>query len=706
MNLNPFRRKSAESTRNQGGQIAAAERAAQALGPWSDTFAGWIPRATSPALLEALREAVPVLDGGINRLVTLDGILEVQGGNDRLVAEIEEWSRNTPVNDVEAGLQALYAGLGGEFYEQGIGIAEYVYEPKGRDVVGMRVADSKGIKFVRDGNRMRIFYRPPAHRADTRADGLGTVEALLRGGVTPSIASSMLQLGYVELDPLQLVINVHQPEADNPYGTSILRSVPFVAQILLKMQNATGRSWERYGDPPYHVHYGTKNRKVDGAEALRRAQSIVNNLALAMAGKARGNSVDLATGAGEGDEIKLEVIGANGIALEIETPARHMLEQVVAAFGLPPWMLGITWSQAAGIGEQQSVVVLQESQTRFSRRSPALHRPIEAMLRARGRTWKAGDWGLVQRLPNLMDEAKRAQAAFLRAQTALMLGNAGQPEPADLGTGVDNNLRASAGPRRGKVARKAADDDETEGEPWAEPDEQLPRIERRTIVALLAAWWLLHDDIRTLLGLDDPDGDSFTFDPSLTADMLGRGDRASTRIAAELLTGQMSAWERGLANAGLEVSADFDDADTAAAIERLRTAIRGHFQREGLTLVRAGTARRYREAIVAQFAAGAYDGMSPLEVSRQLRQRFGAGEYNWERLARSEIAWAQSEGKLDLMRQQGVTRYDYVTAGDDRVSDICLALEAASPYDIEDPTAPLPMRDSHPNCRCTIRSRA
>ncbi len=714
MNLNPisyFRSlgaKAVDPTRNQRGSLALATREANVMGPWTGIFGTWEPRHASPWLYEALREALPVLDGAIARLVTLDGIVAVEGDNDKLVAEIEDWMRNVPVNDVECGYQAFYASQGDEHYEQGPGIGEFIYDDKGRDVVGLRVADGKGILFVRDTDRMRIFYRAPGMDTDTRSDGLGTVEALLRGGVRrgpQQVITWAKDSGYVELDPAQLVMAIHKPEADNPYGTSILRSLPFVAQNLLKMQNATGRAWERFGDPPFHIHYSTKNRKIDNAEALRRANIIASDLGKALAQKSTGNSVDLATAAGADDDVKIDVIGAEGEALTIEMPARHMLEQIVAGFGLAPWLLGITWSQQSGIGEQQSVVMLQEAMTRFERRRPGLERPIAAMLRARGRTWKAGDWELVQHLPNLMDEMKRAQADFLRAQTALMLNDRGQVDANALGGGLDNNLRSPRSPGRRKGTKASSDDDVT-AEPFAEPDPKLPKIEKRTILAVLAGWFLLRDDVLRLLGLDDTSADSFSFDVAMMAPLLSRGETAILSISRELLVGQTDSWERGLANAAGDLSVSLADDAIASAVGLMRDAQRLHYAERGLSLVRGGVARRYRDAIVGLLASGAFDGMPPLAVADDLRKRFGAGDSNWERLARSEVAWAQSEGKLALMRQQGITLYDYTTAEDALVSQICRSLAAAGPYPVDDPSSPLPLRDSHPNCRCSIVSRA
>ena len=76
------------------------------------------------------------------------------------------------------------------------------------------------------------------------------------------------------------------------------------------------------------------------------------------------------------------------------------------------------------------------------------------------------------------------------------------------------------------------------------------------------------------------------------------------------------------------------------------------------------------------------------------------GDYNWERLARSEIAMAQSDGSLALYEQQGITLVDYSTAEDEFVSTICRELAAAGPYTID--KCPVPVRDSHPGCRCAL----
>lgn len=707
--VNWLRRKAAamlDPTRNQSGAIARAVRESQHMGPWDPVLSAWEPRSINPYLYEALKEAVPMLDGGIASMVTLDGLLRVEGGNDRVVSIIEEWMENIPVNDLECGYQAMYESQGDEMYEQGFAVVEFIYDDRGRDVVGLRTADSKGIGFVRADDRLHVMCRPPGNHADHRRDGLSNIQDILRGCATGESALSALRgAGAVELDPRKLVFAVRRPEADNPYGTSILRSLPFVAQIIVRMQSATSQIWSRFGDPSFHVSYKTGNRTVTQEQAMQRAQTIANDLSKAISAKAQGNSVDLATGVGKDDDISIDVVGAKGEELEIEMPARHMIEQIVAGFGIPAWMLGVSWAQAAGIAEPQVELVLQASKTRFQRRLPGLQRPVEAMLRARGITWRKGDWELVQHLPNLGDEVKRAQAGFLRAQTAMMGGDGGTDGTAP--RGIDNGLRGSRQHGGHKHRRKAPGDDTEDdgaGEPWADPDPELPRIEAATIVAMLAQWHGLRDDLLSALGLsaEGKSSGDWAFPQPLLADLLALGNMRTTPLAAALQVGIDDIIAAGLASAGLELSVDFDDPLVAAGIAKRRRAVAAEFARDGLAAVRDGMARQYSTRIVAALASGEFDGLNGFEVARRLRARFDGGEYNWERLAISELAAAHGESKLQMYAEAGLTQYDWLPANDGSVCPTCLGHADAGPYDTASDDSPRPVRDSHPLCRCTV----
>jgi SPP1 gp7 family putative phage head morphogenesis protein len=702
MNLNPLkfladRRKAAAA----GSAVLASTVEVEALGPFQAALGGYVPRKVNPWLYEAIREAVPMIDGAIGTLVTMDGIVRVEGDNEALVAEIRDWLESVTVGDLQKGLQAAYAAQSNEAYEQGFGVVEWTPSADGRDIAGLRVADSKGLVFVRTNDGLQAWYRAPAKLTGMKGDGSDTVEALLRGTAGLQ-AQQLLDQGYVQLDLARLLYVVNEPEADNPYGTSKMRSLELPAQILVKIINATGRAWERYGDPPLHLDYKTKNPKLDETKLATRQKLLADSLAKALAPKSRGNSTDLVTATGALDEIAVNVIGANGIALDVDKPTAMLANQVITKFSLPGWLLGLDGA-GGGQAERQSEMVLQASRTRWELRKPGLTHLVATLLRMRGRTWKTGDWQLTQELPSLQDMMKIAQANFLNAQAAMVGQGNNTPTP----RGIDNNLRASRGQRTKARGDKGAGEDDAPGEPWAEPDKHLPRIEKAQTRGAVARWWDFATEALGSIGFqvagsrvtpDDPTAEAWAFDHGQYATLLALGARFTRENEgdeAPVLKATWEAWTRGWINAAGEL-----DADTAIASveERVRAELRAR----GGELVRSAVGRAYRSRVIDELVGGAYDGMNPTAVAAALEQKFLAGEYDWERLVRSEMAIAQSRGKRELYRANGYDLYDYTTAGDDLVSEICQELAANGPYQVGSDSAPIPVVDSHPNCRCSI----
>lgn len=707
MNLNPItylKGLRTKAPQQGGGAVLASQRESEALGPFQAALGGYVPRQVNPWLYEAIREAIGIVDGAIGTLVTMDGIVRVEGGNAGLVAEITEWMESVRVGDKQRGLQAFYAGQGNEQYEQGFSVGEWVPSVDGRDIAQLRVADSKGVVFVRSDAGLDTWYRAPGKPTGQRGDGTDSYEALLRR--TFSVQSvGLLEKGYVKLDSEREVYTVNEPDADNPYGTSKLRSLEFDAQVLVKIINATGRAWERYGDPPLHLSYKTKNAKLTEPQLATRKSLLASELAAALTAKAKGNSTDLVTATGALDEIAIDVIGALGLALDPDKPVKLLTDQIIAKFSMPAWLIGLDGGSGSGQAERQSEMVLQASRTRFELRKPGLTHLVATMLRLRGRTWKAGDWKLVQELPSLQDMMKIAQANFLNAQAAMVGQGNNTPAP----QGIDNNLRSARQHRRGKAggAKAGGDDEEPAGEPWAEDGAHLSRIEKRGIRGQLALWRRLMESAVAQMGFrmvrgavqpGDPAAESWAYDHANTGPLAALGNAFitdSTGEDAPIPGAVLDAFERGLINAA-------DDLNIDAAVADAFDQVRAQLVTRGGELIRSATGRAYRDRVIGELSSGAYDGMNPINVARVLQDKFDAGDYDWERLTRSEMAIAQSRGKLEQMQANGTEQYDYTTAGDGKVSEICLELAAGGPYTVGDPSSPIPVVDSHPNCRCSI----
>lgn len=727
MNLNPLSlfRRSAMSPGRKSNDMASSVlvRAGMQLGPWDALLNAFIPQMVNPYYYEALRAATPLIDGGINRLVLLDGLIRFDGTDSALCAELSASMAELPVNDVEVGIQSLYELQGNEMYEQGFGMAELVYDARGRALVGTRVADSKGMLARRNeqGN-IEWWYRPPAWELVTRRDGSDQVEVVLRNNIANATPGYLNQVNYAQLDASRLVYSAMHPEADNPYGISLMRSMEFVAQNLLKIQNATGNVWDRYGDPPFRLTYTTKNRSVKAPELDKRRAALAADLSAVLDAKRLGNSADFVQAIGADDTITLEVIGAQGSVLDLSAPAKHFVEQILAKIPIPGWMIGLSDAQAGRMADQQSELVLQASKTRFERRLPALNAVVSAWLRGQNVTWKPGAWNIVQELPNLRDVMKQAQARFLNSQADLMAGQrtgGNQPIPAGLtaSEGGDPNAlkytkilvrtlpdgatetefhpRDRAPHTHGK---SAAGDNDDDAEPWAEDDAALPGIESAAINGTLDLWQQFRAAALKTLGVSDLGrGGStvFTFDASTMLQPLIENEQAFIDAAGAtdgpLIRHAFAAFLRGVQNAASSL-------DVEATLDAARDSLRAEMAAAQLLQVKDVSTRAFQKGILDRLQQGIYDGINPNTVADMLEREFGLHDYDWIRLARSEIAAAQAAGKLREYEALGVSKVDFATAGG--ACPICVGLAESGPYEIGE--APMPVRDSHPNCRCSL----
>ena len=59
-------------------------------------------------------------------------------------------------------------------------------------------------------------------------------------------------------------------------------------------------------------------------------------------------------------DVQIKVIGADSPIMDSEIPVRQMLEQIVAKTGLPPFMLGLSWSSTERMSSQQADLLTSE----------------------------------------------------------------------------------------------------------------------------------------------------------------------------------------------------------------------------------------------------------------------------------------------------------------------------------------------------------
>ena len=346
--------------------------------PFTD-LRGFVPLGLGEErIYRQLREAIPVLDAAVGKLVRLSGGFQVECKNPAAQRALEDFLRYVPCGRGQVGIDSFLGGYVDSLLTMGRAVGEIV-------VAGGRV---RGVCWG-DVTALEI------------QEGDGPMDVVLWG---PDEAGKMRPLPYQHL----LLFTTLNPEPGHPYGVSLFRGMPFLADILMKIYTAIGSNWERAGNVRYSVICkGDEN--LDPAAAQERGAQVAQEWAKAMEDGKNGTVRDfVAVG-----DVEIKVIGGEAPILDSQVPVRQILEQLVAKTGLPPFLLGINWSTTERMSTQQADILTSELW--------ALRRTVEPAVAKVCRTFLALE-GLDDRVEiqwndiSLQDITQEAQAELYKAQ--------------------------------------------------------------------------------------------------------------------------------------------------------------------------------------------------------------------------------------------------------------------------------------------------
>ena len=204
------------------------------------------------------------------------------------------------------------------------------------------------------------------------------------------------------------LMSVLSPDPGAITGNSILKGLPFVSSILLKIYETIGENWERAGALRYAVTYDPGSDPAGKSFAKERAEQIASEWSRAMRKGAETRDF-VAVG-----DVKIKVIGAESAALDSEVPVRQLLEQIVAKTGLPPFMLGLSWSSTERMSAQQADALTSELESYRRALDPIIEQIAAQCLMSAGyRPGAEVVWDEI----TLQDEVEESRAALYRAQT-------------------------------------------------------------------------------------------------------------------------------------------------------------------------------------------------------------------------------------------------------------------------------------------------
>ena len=332
------------------------------------------------ALYRAVREAVPIVDAAILKLIRLSGGVGARCADPSAQKGLDRFLRTVPTGRGQRGLQSFLDCYLDSMLTCGRGVGELVLDRQGREIAALLCGNVEALE-IREGESPLDF------RLCARRPG-GAVE----------------ELPYPEL----LLFTPFQPETDSPYGTSLLRSMPFLTEILLKIYQAIGMNWERMGNLRFAV-LCKPEAGMDGAQAAERCREIAREWSAAMQEGRRGQVRDfVAVG-----DVDIRAIGADNQVLDSQVPVRQILEQLIARTGIPPFMLGLSWSSTERMSTQQADMLTSEIAALRRSLEPVVERICELWLRIHGFGGGAVvEWEDI----SLQDQVEEARAALYREQ--------------------------------------------------------------------------------------------------------------------------------------------------------------------------------------------------------------------------------------------------------------------------------------------------
>ena len=275
-------------------------------------------------LYSALREAVPLIDAALGKIVRLTGGFGVVTGDGSAQNTADVFVKTVAVNSSGMGLKSFAAAYLDSLLTYGEAIGEMIPSPDGRGIASLYNAslDDAGLAFDKSPLEPVVFRRES-------------------GACVPVKYPQLVVAGLLGQKP------------GKPRGTSVLAGLPFVSSVLLKILGSLKTNWERIGDVRFAVTYNPP-AGAGAVNARQRVKEIAEQWSSAMRDK--GRVCDFVS---VGD-VNIRAIGADSQILDCDIPIRHVLEQIVAKLSIPPFLLGLSWSSTERMSSQQADILTSE----------------------------------------------------------------------------------------------------------------------------------------------------------------------------------------------------------------------------------------------------------------------------------------------------------------------------------------------------------
>ncbi len=335
------------------------------------------PRLMEEGLYDTLRAEVPIIDAAICKLVRLSGGFQIECERERTTEEANRFFEHLPIG-VSGGSLADFAEIYlDSLLTYGRAFGEIIVSGRTRDISSLYCADCTLYNVRRSDKGLEIYSVLTGDRLNCP-------------------------------NPERILYTAQNPSPKHPSGVSLLRGLPALSSILMRIYETVGQNFERAGNVRYAVTYKPSSEN-EAAYAKERAVEIARQWSDGMAAARCGTVKDfVAVG-----DVQIKVIGADGVVLDTEIPVRQILEQMVAKLSIPPFLLGLSWSSTERMSTQQADLLTSEIDAVRRTVTPAIEKLFGCEIKARGLDARASvEWANVSR----QDEVELARAELYRMQ--------------------------------------------------------------------------------------------------------------------------------------------------------------------------------------------------------------------------------------------------------------------------------------------------
>lgn len=328
-------------------------------------------------LYSSLRDAVPAIDAAISKLVRLIGTFKIECEDEETSFKVNDFLENIKVGICSTGIDSFIFIFLDQLLTYGTAIGEIVPNENFDNIVALYNSSLKNVELRCDPKSLELLvYRKS-------------------GG----------KLSLIE-HPEFIVVSSFNTEPDQIYGNSIMKGLPFVSSILLKIFTSIGNNWDRVGNARFAVTYKPPTDSPEQVYTKERVEQIASEWSKTMKNDVPTDFVAVG-------DVDIKVIGSDNQILDSKVPVRQILEQILSKLSIPPFLLGLSWSTTEAMATQQLEVLNSELEAYQRLLNPIIRKICKVWMNFNGikSNFKINWYNI-----NLKDELRSANTRFLNAR--------------------------------------------------------------------------------------------------------------------------------------------------------------------------------------------------------------------------------------------------------------------------------------------------